>query len=83
MPNVMVIEKKWENGVEVKKTQSGLIVRIRDGCVISWDGTSIRHCMSIRMDPKNPERPFGCPKYGYVPLKSDFFHFTMLIHLQL
>jgi len=32
----MVIEKKWENGVEVKKTQNGLIIRIRDGCVISW-----------------------------------------------
>ncbi len=37
----MVIEKKWENGVEVKKTQNGLIIRIRDGCVISWDGASI------------------------------------------
>jgi len=61
--------------VEVNKTRSGLIVRIRDGCVISWDGTSIRHCTSLRMDPKNPERPFGCPKYGYVPLKSDFFSF--------
>jgi len=52
MPNVMVIEKN-ENGLEVKKTRSGLIVRLRDGCVISWDGTSIRHCTSIRMDPKN------------------------------
>jgi len=41
MLNVMIIERKIENGVEVKKTQSGLIVRLRDGCFISWDGASI------------------------------------------
>ncbi len=27
------------------------------------------------MDPKNPEWPFGIPKYGYFPLKSDIFSF--------
>ena len=29
MPNVMIIERKMENGVEVKRTQSGLVVRLR------------------------------------------------------
>jgi len=64
-----------ENGVEVKKTRSGLIVRLRDGCIISWDGASIQHCTSIRIDPKNQEKPFEIPQYGYFPIKSDIYSF--------
>ena len=50
MPNVMVIEKKCVNGVEVKKTRSGLIIRIRDGCVISWDPWNKYLALYVYMD---------------------------------
>jgi len=64
-----------ENGVEVKTTHSHLLVRLRDGCVISWDGASIQHCTSIHIHPKNREKPFGIAHYRHLPVKSDYFSF--------
>ena len=45
-PNIVVVDSK---GV----SQNGLLVKIKDGCIISWDGSSLHHCTSIRMDPSN------------------------------
>jgi hypothetical protein len=34
-------------------THNGLAIRIRDGTMISWDGGSLRHCSSIRLNGDN------------------------------
>jgi len=33
-------------------TWNGLVIKLKDRCVISWDGTSICHCTSMRIDSK-------------------------------
>ena len=43
-PNVTV---KDEND----NARNGLLVKLKDGCIIAWDGCSLRHCTSIRTDP--------------------------------
>jgi len=50
----------------------GLVVKLKDDCVISWDGTNIHHCTSMRIDPKCPSK-----RYGEV-CKSDIYgsHFV-------
>jgi len=49
MPNILVEDS---NGV----MRYGLTIKLKDGCVISWDGTNIHHCMSMRIDPKCPSK---------------------------
>jgi len=47
-PNIVVEDSK---GI----SQNGLLVKIKDSCIISWDGNSLRHCTSIRTDPSNQD----------------------------
>jgi len=41
LPNLLVTDNK-------KQTRSGVLIKLCDGCAISWDGALIKHCTSIR-----------------------------------
>jgi len=46
MPNILV--KDIDN-----VAWKSLLIKLKDGCIILWDGTNICHCTSWRIDPKN------------------------------
>jgi len=52
---------------------NGLLVKLKDGCIISWDGCSLCHCTSIWMDPHNPGNYF---KPDPTVLDLFAFHFV-------
>ena len=63
MPNLLVKDSK---GI----ARQGLIVKLKDGCIISWDGNEIRHGTSLRVNPGETSLPqclFG--------KKTDMFAF--------
>jgi len=50
--------------------RNGLLVKLKDGCTISWNGNSLRHCTSMRSDPNcplsyNPPSPDHSGLYGF------------------
>jgi len=63
MPNLLV---KDSDGI----SRQGLIVKLKDGCIILWDGNEIRHGTSLRVNPGETSLPqclFG--------KKTDMFAF--------
>jgi len=52
MPNILVEDS---NSV----MRYSLVIKLKDGCVILWDGTNICHCTSMRIDPKCPSKRYG------------------------
>jgi len=68
---------------EVKISCNGLIVRLRDGCIISWDGTSIWHYTLIRIDPKNDPMLLEFLNVECIQWAVTFFPFTSSTHLPL
>jgi hypothetical protein len=65
-PNVSVKDS-------TNKMRNGLLIKLKDGCIISWNGNSLRHCTSMRSDPKYP-LSFHPPKPQYSGLYA--FHFV-------
>jgi len=49
--------------------------QIEDGCVISWDGTNICHCTSMRISTNNPSERHPPGRYAEWVHKSDIFGF--------
>jgi len=41
LPNLLVTDNR-------NQTRSGVLIKLCDGCAISWDGALIKHCTSIR-----------------------------------
>jgi len=76
MPNILVDDS---DGV----MQKGLVIKLKDGCVISWDGTNIWHCISMRIDPKTSQKdtPQKDTWNGYASL--TYLGFTLLILLEI
>jgi len=76
MPNILVDDSE---GV----MQKGLVIKLKDGCVISWDGTNICHCTSMRIDPKTPSErhPQKDTQKGCTSL--TYLGFTLLILLEI
>ena len=63
-PNVSVKDKK------TNQTRNGILVKLKDGCTISWNGNSLQHCTSMRSDPNrplsyNPPLPEYSGLYGF------------------
>ena len=48
-PNLLV---KTSNDSDAT-TKNGLLVKLCDGCAISWDGAMLRHCTSMRIIPED------------------------------
>ncbi len=76
MPNILV-----DDGGGVM--QKGLVIKLKDGCVISWDGTNIHHCTSMRIYPNNPQErhPQENMTSGYT--SQTYLGFTLLILLEI
>jgi len=55
------------------KMQNGLLTKLKDGCIISWNGNSLHHCTSMHSDPHDPVS-FHPPKPQYSGLYA--FHFV-------
>ena len=66
-PNVSVKDKK------TNQMQNGLLVKLKDGCTISWNGNSLHHCTSMCSDPCHPFS-FQPPTPQYSGLYA--FHFV-------
>jgi len=47
-PNISVKDKRTD------QLRNGLLIKLKDGCTISWNGNSLRHCTSMHSDPKHP-----------------------------
>ncbi len=41
LPNLLVMDNK-------KQTRSGVLIKLCDGCALSWDGALVKHCTLIR-----------------------------------
>jgi len=65
-PNVSVKDS-------TNKMQNGLLIKLKDGCTISWNGNSLGHCTSMHSDPCHP-LSFQPPKPKYSGLYA--FHFV-------
>jgi len=63
-PNISVKDNR------TNQLRNGLLIKLKDGCTISWNGNSLRHCTSMRTDPTrplsyNPPSAQNCGLYGF------------------
>jgi len=75
MPNILV-----DDGGGVM--QKGLVIKLKDGCVISY-GTNTCHYTSMRISPNSPQERHPLRKYDKWVQKLDIFGFHFLILLEI